>query len=151
MYGSLMRSRAIFLVGVILILATGCTKTVYVASTDAPTTNTPSTDAPSTDAGGNTQARLSDEEFCAKVDEMSGVMYAEGRVFSDLLNRLRELAKVTRDAELQEALETFIPLVEEMSKLDQDDRDMSTLSSMLVDPNITDAGEFISNYAAENC
>jgi hypothetical protein len=41
MYGSLMRSRAIFLVGVILMLATGCTKTVYVASTEAPTTDAP--------------------------------------------------------------------------------------------------------------
>ena len=36
-----MRSRVGFLVGVILMLVTGCTKTVYVASTEAPTTKAP--------------------------------------------------------------------------------------------------------------
>ena len=46
-----MRSRVGFLVGVILMLVTGCTKTVYVASTAAPSTAAPTiAEAPTTKA-----------------------------------------------------------------------------------------------------
>ena len=51
-----MRSRAIFLVGSVLMLVTGCTKTMYVTSTEAPTVaETPSvTETPTNKWGGRT-------------------------------------------------------------------------------------------------
>jgi hypothetical protein len=68
-----MRSKVGFLVGVILMLATGCTKTVYVVSTDAPTTSAPTTDAPTTSAptteAPTTEAPTTDAPKTYKVGE----------------------------------------------------------------------------------
>ena len=65
-------------VGGLLMLATGCTKTVYVASTDAPSTDAPSTDAPSTDAP--TTDGTPTTEAPAPIDYDNGDIFKHSRV-----------------------------------------------------------------------
>lgn len=105
--------------------------------------------------GGNSSTRLSDEEFCAKIVSLESETSSDDsspQAMLDSLNLLRDLAKVAPNAELQAALETFTPLLEEMSKLDEDDPEaFSIIFAKLFDPKFINAGEVLDAYTTDVC
>lgn len=105
--------------------------------------------------GGNSSTRLSDEAFCAKIvsldNQTSGDdMSPQGML--EMLTVLEDLAKVAPTAELQQAIETFTPLLEKMGKLDQNDPEaFSTMMGQLFNPELIKAGEVLDAYTTDVC
>lgn len=105
--------------------------------------------------GGNSGTRLTDEAFCAKIatlnDQTSGDNPSP-QAMLDSLKVIQEMAKVAPTAELQQALEAYTPLLEEMSKLDQNDPEaLSTIIGKMVTPELTAAGKVLSAYTTDVC
>ncbi|MSO40150.1 MAG: hypothetical protein EXQ66_06990 [Ilumatobacteraceae bacterium] len=105
--------------------------------------------------GGNSSTRLSDEAFCAKLTalQIQSPNDTPGpEAMLEMLTILRDLAKVAPTAELQGAFGTYIPFLEEMSKLDQNDPEaFSTVASKLFDPELAKAAEVLKTYSADVC
>ena len=105
--------------------------------------------------GGNSSTRLSDEAFCAKIvsldNQTSGDdMSPQGML--EMLTVLEDLAKVAPTAELQQAIETYTPLLEKMAKLDQNDPEaFSTMMGQLFSPELIKASEVLDAYITDVC
>lgn len=105
--------------------------------------------------GGNSSTRLSDEAFCAKIvtlnNETSGDA-SSPQAMLDSLGLLKDMAKVAPTAELQQAIEAFTPLLEEMAKLDENDPEaFSTMFGQLFNPELIKAGEVLKSYTTDVC
>jgi len=105
--------------------------------------------------GGNSSTRLSDEAFCAKIvslDNQTSGDDTSPQGMLEMLTVLEDLAKVAPTAELQQAIETFTPLLEKMGKLDQDDPEaFSTMMGQLFNPELIKAGEVLDAYTTDVC
>ena len=105
--------------------------------------------------GGNGGTRLTDEAFCAKItglnNETSGDASSPQEML-DSLNLLKDLAKIAPTAELQQAIEVFTPLLEEMTKLDENDPEaFSTMFGQLFNPELIKALEVLDAYTTDVC
>lgn len=105
--------------------------------------------------GGNSSTRLSDEAFCAKIvslDNQTSGDDTSPQGMLEMLTVLEDLAKVAPTAELQQAIETFTPLLEKMGKLDQDDPEaFSTMMGQMFNPELIKAGEVLDAYTTDVC
>ncbi len=105
--------------------------------------------------GGNSSTRLSDEAFCAKIvalDSETSSDDSSPQAMLDSLKLLKDLAKTAPTAELQQAIEAFTPLLEEMAKIDENDPEaFSTIFSNLFNPEIMKAGEVLEAYTTNVC
>ena len=105
--------------------------------------------------GGNSSTRLSDEAFCAKITALNNETSSDSpnpEEMLEMLQVIQDMAKVAPTAELQEALEAYAPLFEEMAKLDQDDpAALSTAVSKLFTPEVMKAGEILEAYSTDVC
>ena len=105
--------------------------------------------------GGNNSTRLSDEAFCAKIvslDNQTSGDDTSPQAMLDSLKLLKDLAKTAPTAELQQAIEAFTPLLEEMAKIDENDPEaFSTIFSNLFNPEIMKAGEVLEAYTTNVC
>lgn len=105
--------------------------------------------------GGNSGTRLSDEAFCAKIvilDNQTSGDDTSPQGMLDSLNLLKDLAKMAPTAELQQAIEAFTPLLEEMAKLDQDDPEaFSTMIGQMFNPELVKAAEVLDAYTTDVC
>lgn len=105
--------------------------------------------------GGNSSTRLSDEAFCAKImvlNEQTSSDSPNPKEMLEMLTVIQDMTKVAPTAELQEALEAYTPLLEEMSKLDQDDPEaFATAISTLFTPEVMKAAEVLDAYTTDVC
>jgi hypothetical protein len=105
--------------------------------------------------GDNSSTRLSDEAFCAKIvslDNQTSGDDTSPQAMLDSLKLLKDLAKTAPTAELQQAIEAFTPLLEEMAKIDENDPEaFSTIFSNLFNPEIMKAGEVLEAYTTNVC
>ena len=105
--------------------------------------------------GGSSSTRLSDEAFCAKIvslDNQTSGDDTSPQAMLDSLKLLKDLAKTAPTAELQQAIEAFTPLLEEMAKIDENDPEaFSTIFSNLFNPEIMKAGEVLEAYTTNVC
>ena len=105
--------------------------------------------------GGNSSTRLSDEAFCAKIvslDNQTSGDDTSPQGMLEMLTVLEDLAKVAPTAELQQAIETYTPLLEKMAKLDQNDPEaFSTMMGQLFSPELIKASEVLDAYITDVC
>ena len=105
--------------------------------------------------GGNSSTRLSDEEFCAKIvslDNQTSGDDTSPEAMLEMLQVIQDMAKVAPTAELQEALEAYTPLLEKMSKLDQNDPEAFTaIIGDFITPELMKAGEVLDAYTTDVC
>ncbi|GDX26789.1 hypothetical protein LBMAG12_11630 [Actinomycetes bacterium] len=109
--------------------------------------------------GGNSSTRLSDEAFCAKIMVLNEQTSSDSpnpspnpKEMLEMLTVIQDMTKVAPTAELQEALEAYTPLLEEMSKLDQDDPEaFATAISTLFTPEVMKAAEVLDAYTTDVC
>lgn len=105
--------------------------------------------------GGNSGTRLSDEAFCAKITTLDNQTSGDDtspQAMLDSLKLLKDLAKTAPTAEVQQAIEAFTPLLEEMAKIDENDPEaFSTILSNLFNPEIMKAGEVLEAYTTNVC
>jgi len=105
--------------------------------------------------GGDSGTRLSDEAFCAKITALNNENTSDSPDSAEMIAMLtviQDMAKVAPTAELQEALEAYTPLLEKMSKLDQDDPEAFTaLIGDFITPELVKAGEVLDAYTTDVC
>lgn len=105
--------------------------------------------------GGNSSTRLSDEAFCAKITTLDNQTSGDDtspQGMLDSLNLLKDLAKMAPTAELQQAIEAFTPLLEEMAKLDENDPEaFSTMIGQMFNPELVKAAEVLDAYTTDVC
>ena len=105
--------------------------------------------------GGNNSTRLSDEAFCAKITALNNETSGDDtspEAMLEMLQVIEDMAKVAPTAELQEALEAYTPLLEKMSKLDQNDPEAFTaIIGDFITPELMKAGEVLDAYTTDVC
>jgi len=102
--------------------------------------------------GGNSSTRLSDEAFCAKITPIIIGDDTSRQAMLDSLEVMKDLAKVAPTAELQEALEAYIPYFEKMSKLDQNDPEaIAAFFGDFSTRELLNAGEVLKTYGRRVC
>ena len=105
--------------------------------------------------GGNSSTRLSDEAFCAKITALNNETSSDSPNPEEMLGMLtviQDMAKVAPTAELQEALEAYTPLLEKMSKLDQNDPEaFATIIGDFITPPLLKAAEVLGAYTTDVC
>ena len=105
--------------------------------------------------GGNSSTRLSDEAFCAKITALNNETSSDSpnpEEMLEMLQVIQDMAKVAPTAELQEALEAYTPLLEKMSKLDQNDPEaFATIIGDFITPELIKAGEVLDAYTTDVC
>ena len=101
--------------------------------------------------GGNSSTRLSDEAFCAKITPIIIGDDISPQAVLDSLKITQEMAKVAPTAELQKALEAYIPYFEKMSKLDQNDPQFGAQYLALATPELLNAGAVLDAYGRRVC
>ena len=101
--------------------------------------------------GGNSGTRLSDEAFCVKITPLIIGDDISPQVVLEMLQVIQDMAKVAPTAELQKALEAFIPYFEKMSKLDQNDPQFGAQYLALATPELLNAGAVLDAYGRRVC
>ena len=105
--------------------------------------------------GGSSSTRLSDEAFCAKITALNNETSSDSpnpEEMLEMLTVIQDMAKVAPTAELQEALEAYTPLLEKMSKLDQDDPEAFTdIIGDFITPELMKSGEVLEAYSTDVC
>ena len=104
--------------------------------------------------GGNSSTRLSDEAFCAKITALNNETSSDSpnpEEMLEMLTVIQDMAKVAPTAELQQALEAYIPYFEKMSKLDQNDPQFGAQYLALATPELLNAGAVLDAYGRRVC
>ena len=93
-------------------------------------------------------ARLTDEQFCAKVADMDDLETFD----SSAIAMMNELIDSAPNDELRDALKVLVPVMTEMEGVDENDPEaMSKVFEIIMDPKVTEAGEVIEKYSTEVC
>ena len=99
--------------------------------------------------------RLTDEAFCAKITALNNETSSDSpnpEEMLEMLTVIQDMAKVAPTAELQEALEAYTPLLEKMSKLDQNDPEaFATIIGDFITPPLLKAAEVLGAYTTDVC
>ena len=105
----------------------------------------------------SSSSRSSDEEFCAKLIEIEAsnafnLDDNDPEMLKEMLIVFADLAKTAPNDELKKALETMGPLIEKMSKIDENDPDaLGEVMSMMFDPEVAAASETFDAYSTDVC
>ncbi len=93
-------------------------------------------------------ARLTDEQFCAKVADMDDLETFDASAIA----AMNDLIDAAPNDELRKALKVLVPVMTEMEDVDENDPDaMSKIMEIIMDPKVTEAGEVIEKYSTDVC
>ncbi len=99
----------------------------------------------------------SEEEFCAMLQAIESKQVFENSMedpaaLTEATQVLTGLAKAAPTAELREAIESLIPVMQTMVTIDENDPEaLASLMELMSDPKLESAGETVDAYIADVC
>ena len=107
------------------------------------------------DSGLSSQA--SEAEFCAMLQAIESDQVFENAMedpaaLTEATQVLTDLAKAAPTAELKEAIESLIPVMETMATIDENDPEaLASLMELMSDPKLESAGETVDAFTEDVC
>jgi hypothetical protein len=105
----------------------------------------------------DSSAKASEAEFCAMLQAIESDQVFENAMedpaaLTEATQVLTDLAEAAPTAELTEAIEALIPVMEALATLDENDPDaLASLSELMSDPDLEAAGETVDAYSTDVC
>ena len=102
-------------------------------------------------------AKASEAEFCAMLQAIESDQVFENAMedpeaSAKATKLLTDLAEAAPTAELKEAIETLIPVMETMATIDENDPEaFASLMELMSDPKLESAGETVDAYSTDIC
>jgi hypothetical protein len=102
-------------------------------------------------------SKASEAEFCAMLQAIESDQVFENAMedpaaLTEATQVLTDLAKAAPTAELKEAIESLIPVMETMATIDENDPEaLASLSELMSDPDLEAAGETVDAYSKDVC
>ena len=102
-------------------------------------------------------SKASEAEFCAMLQAIESDQVFENAMedpaaLTEATQVLTDLAKAAPTAELKEAIETLIPVMETMATIDENDPEaLASLMELMSDPKLESAGETVDAYSTDVC
>ena len=102
-------------------------------------------------------SKASEEEFCAMLQAIESDQVFENAMedpaaLTEATQMLTDLAKAAPTAELKEAIESLIPVMETMATIDENDPEaLASLMELMSDPKLESAGETVDAYSTDVC
>ncbi len=102
-------------------------------------------------------SKASEAEFCAMLQAIESDQVFENAMedpaaLTDATKMLTDLAKAAPTAELKEAIESLIPVMETMATIDENDPEaLASLMELMSDPKLESAGETVDAYSTDVC
>jgi hypothetical protein len=102
-------------------------------------------------------SKASEAEFCAMLQAIESDQVFENAMddpeaTAEAIKLLTDLAEAAPTAELAEAIEALIPVMEALATLDENDPDaLASLSELMSDPKLESAGETVDTYSTDVC
>ena len=93
---------------------------------------------------------VSIEEFCGQIEALDAA--GDPDDMASAIGALEDLVSAAPTKELREALDTMIPLLQNMADIDESDPNaFAEVMSMMMDPAIIEAGTVLEEFGAEEC
>ena len=102
-------------------------------------------------------SKASEAEFCAMLQAIESDQVFENAMedpaaLTEATQMLTDLAKTAPTAELKEAIESLIPVMETMATIDENDPEaLASLMELMSDPKLESAGETVDAYSTDVC
>ena len=102
-------------------------------------------------------SKASEAEFCAMLQAIESEQVFENAMedpaaLTEATQVLTDLAKAAPTAELKEAIETLIPVMETMATIDENDPEaLASLMELMSDPKLESAGETVDAFTEDVC
>ena len=102
-------------------------------------------------------SKASEAEFCAMLQAIESDQVFENAMedpaaLTEVTQMLTDLAKAAPTAELKEAIETLIPVMETMATIDENDPEaLASLMELMSDPKLESAGETVDAFTEDVC
>ena len=102
-------------------------------------------------------SKASEAEFCAMLQAIESDQVFENAMddpeaTAEATKLLTDLAEAAPTAELKEAIETLIPVMETMAAIDENDPEaLASLMELMSDPKLESAGETVDAYSTDVC
>lgn len=104
------------------------------------------------DDGGFGSNALSTEEFCDKVSSLDSMTGETPEELAAAMKIFRELASDAPTAELRDAMKALLPIVEQMSTVDENDPEaFSKVMELMMDPAVIAAGSVLEEFSTTEC
>ena len=95
-------------------------------------------------------APVSIEEFCDQIEALDAA--GDPDDMASVIDALEGLVSAAPTKELRDALDTMIPVLQNMADIDESDPDaFAEVMSMMMDPAIIEAGTVLEEFGAEEC
>lgn len=93
---------------------------------------------------------VSVEEFCARIEALDAA--GDPDDMAAALGALEDLTAAAPTKEVRDALEAMLPLLRNMSEIDESDPNaFAEVMSMMMDPDVMEAGTVLEQFGAEEC
>ena len=105
----------------------------------------------------DSSAKASEAEFCAMLQAIESDQVFENAMedpeaSAEATKLLTDLAEAAPTAELKEAIETLIPVMEKMTTIDENDPEaLASLMELMSDPKLESAGETVDAFTEDVC
>ena len=102
-------------------------------------------------------SKASEAEFCAMLQAIESEQVFENAMedpaaLTEATQVLTDLAKAAPTAELKEAIESLIPVMETMATIDENDPEaLASLMELMSDPKLESAGETVDAFTEDVC
>ena len=105
----------------------------------------------------DSSAKASEAEFCAMLQAIESDQVFENAMedpeaIAEATKLLTDLAEAAPTAQLKEAVETLIPVMETMATIDENDPEaLASLMELMSDPKLESAGETVDAFTVDVC